>query len=172
MTDQLGPDFDERLKAELDRFEGPTPLPSGARFSQSRTGSRPLEGLKPALVVAGAIAALLVAASAASGSPDPAVWVTTVETVTHVGPASPSPSPVTSPNAQANPPPRAEPSEAAEPSHESPEPSGDTHSQPVESPEASPAPSPEPTESPNSGSEDGHSGSPSPSPSPSDSHSD
>ncbi len=176
MTDQLGPDFDARLRAELDRFDGPTPLPSDARFSQSPTGYRRFGGMKPALVVAGAVAALLVAASAASGSPDPAVWVTTVENVTRVGPASPSPSPVTSPNTQANPTPRAEPSEAAEPSHESPEPSGDTHSEPVASPEASTTPSPEPAETPSPGSDDGHSGSesqaPSPSPSPSDSKAD
>jgi hypothetical protein len=177
MTDQLGPDFDARLRAELDRLEGPTPLPSDARYSQSRIGYRRFGGMKPALVVAGAVAVLLVAASAVSGSPDPAVWVTTVENVTRVGPASPSPSPVTSPNTQANPTPRAEPSEAVEPSHESPEPSGgETHSQPVESPDASPAPSPEPAETPSPGSDGEHSGSespaPSPSPSPSDSHTD
>jgi hypothetical protein len=172
MTDQLGPDFDARLKAELDRLEGPTPLPSDARYSQSRTGYRRFGGMKPALVVAGAVAALLVAASAVSGSPDPTVWVTTVESVTHVGAASPSPSPATSPNTQANPTPRAEPSEAAEPSHESPEPSGDTHSEPVASPEASATPSPEPAETPSPGSDGEHSGSESPAPSPSPSPSD
>jgi hypothetical protein len=177
MTDQLGPDFDARLRAELDRLDGPTPLPSSARYSQPRTGYRPFGGMRPTLVVAGAVAVLLVAASAVSGSPDPAVWVTTVENVTHVGPASASPSPVTSPNTQANPTSRAEPSEAVEPSHESPEPSGgDTHSQPVASPEASATPSPEPAETPSPGSDGEHSGSespaPLPSPSPSDSHSD
>jgi len=160
MTDQLGPDFDARLRAELDRLEGPTPLPSSARYSQPRTVYRRFAGMKPALVVAGAVAVLLVAASAVSGSPDPAVWVTTVENVTHVGPPSPSPSPATSPNAQTNPPPRA-------PS------GGENHSQPVESPEASATPSPEPAETPSPGSDGEHSGSeppaPSPSPSPSDS---
>ena len=173
MTDQLGPDFDARLRAELDRLEGPTPLPSSARYSQPRTGYRRFGGMTPALVVAGAVAVLLVAASAVLGSPDPAVWVTTVENVTRVGPASPTPSPVTSPNTQANPTPRAEPSEAVEPSHESPEPSGgETHSQPVESPEASATPSPEPVETPSPGSDGEHSGSESPAPSPSPSPSD
>jgi hypothetical protein len=135
MIDQLGPDFDERLGAELDRRAAPTPLPANARFNVSPSGYRPLVGRKVALAVAGAVALLMVAATALAHSANPAVWVTTVESVTHVGASSPSPSPESAPQAQPPPPAHVEPTTAGEPNHESPEPSGNTDS------ESSPSPS-------------------------------
>src|SRR5258708_254560 len=54
MSDQLGPDFDERLGAELDRVSPPTPLPANARFHASPSAYRPLTGRKLALASAGA----------------------------------------------------------------------------------------------------------------------
>jgi hypothetical protein len=143
MNDQLGPDFDERLGAELDRVSAPTPLPANARFNASPPGYRPLVGRKVVLAVAGAVALLMVAATALARSPNPAVWVSTVESVTHVGESSPSPSPESAPQAQPQPPAHAEPTSPAEPSHESPEPSGDTEG--GDSGSRSPSPSPSPS---------------------------
>ena len=135
MSDQLGPDFDERLGAELDHGAAPTPLPANARFHVSPPGYRPLVSRKLALTVAGAVALLMVAATALARSPNPAVWVSTVESVTHVGESSASPSPESSPQAQTPPPAQVQPTRTAEPDSESPEPSGDTRS------ESSPSPS-------------------------------
>src|SRR5712692_3295790 len=134
MSDQLGPDFDERLGAELDRAGAPTPLPANARFNVSPSGYRPLVGRKVALAVAGAVALLMVA-TALARSPNPAVWVSTVESVTHAAESSPSPSPESAPQAQPPPPVHVQPTVTGEPSHESPEPSGETDS------ESSPPPS-------------------------------
>ncbi len=144
MTDQLGPSFDKRLRAELDRFMPPTPRPESARFSLAPAGYRRLARLKPALAVAAAVAVLMVAASAASGSPNPGVWtqraVTTVESVTQSTPPSPTPEPPKpSPvqPAQTAPVANPSPSESAEPAHESPEPTETTRPEPSESPESS-----------------------------------
>ena len=154
MTDQLGPSFDKRLRAELDRFKPPTPRPEMARFSLSPAGHRAWGRLKPALAVAAALAILMVVATAAFGSPNPGVWeqraVTTVQSVTQTGPPSPTPEPQEA--APAAPATHAEPSETSEPGRESPEPSGTASPEPRESPEptGSPEPTqpPEPTESP------------------------
>src|SRR5260370_16109289 len=135
MSDHLGPDFDERLGAELDRAGAPTPLPANARFNVSPSGYRPLVGRKVALAVAGAVALLMVAATALARSPNPAVWVSTVESVTHAAESSPSPSPESAPQAQPPPPVHLQPTETGEPNHESPEPSVETDS------ESSPSPS-------------------------------
>jgi hypothetical protein len=135
MSDPLGPDFDERLGAELDRGAAPTPLPANARFNVSPPGYRPLVGRKVALAVAGAVALLMVAATALARSPNPAVWLSTVESVTHVAASSPSPSSESTPQAQPPPPAHVEPTPTGEPNHESPEPSADTDS------ESSPSPS-------------------------------
>ena len=152
MSDQLGPDFDERLGAELEHGFAPTPLPANARFHVSPPGYRPLVGRKLALAVAGAVALLMVAATALARSPNPAVWVSTVESVTHVGESNPSPSPESPVQAEPQPPAHAEPTSPAEPSHgspepshESPEPSGDSGGGYVGS--RSPSPSPSPSES-------------------------
>src|SRR5260370_3395063 len=104
MSDQLGPDFDERLGAELDRRAAPTPLAANARFNVSPPGYRPLVGRKVALAVAGAVALLMVGATALAHSPNPPVWVGTVVSVTHVAASSPSPSPETAPPAPPPPP--------------------------------------------------------------------
>jgi len=171
MSDQLGPDFDRRLKAGLDRFEGPNPLPSSARFSRSPTAPHRLGPIKLALAAAGALAVLTVAASALAGGPDPSAWpqkaVNSFELVTHIAQPSPSPSPTRSPQAQGRPAAHATPSDSK---HESPEPSEGSHAQP------SPSPTPEstshdssnagPSPTPSPGSDDGgQRGSPSPSPS-------
>ncbi len=140
MTDPLGPSFDKRLRAELDRFRPPTPRPEMARFSLMPDPSRWLVALKPAIAVGAALALLSVAASAASGSPNPSVWqqraVTTVEELTQSAPPSPKPEQEKSPAAQPAPP-VPEPSEAPEPGGESPEPSSGTRQEPSESPESS-----------------------------------
>ncbi len=141
MTDQLGPSFDKRLRAELDRFRPPTPRPEMARFSRMPVGYGPLRFLKPAVAVAAALGLLTVAASAASGSPNPSVWkqraVTTVQEITQTAPSSPTPEPPKASPIQPAPAAQPEPSEAPEPNRESPEPSGETRQQPAESPEGS-----------------------------------
>jgi hypothetical protein len=140
MTDQLGPSFDKRLRAELDRFRPPTPSPEMARFGLMPAPSRWLVALKPAIAVGAALALLSVAASAASGSPNPGVWqqraVTTVEELTQSAPPSPTPEQVKSPAAQPQPA-HPQPSETPEPNRESPEPSSGTGQEPSESPESS-----------------------------------
>src|SRR5216683_2506924 len=100
MSDQLGPDFDERLAAELDRVTAHTPLPENARFNISPPGNRRLGGRKMALAASGVVAVFMLAATVFAGSPNPAVWVSTVESVTHLGESSPSPSPVSSPESE------------------------------------------------------------------------
>jgi outer membrane biosynthesis protein TonB len=158
MTDQLRPDFEKRLKAGLDRVRPPTPLPQAARFNRLPPRRRRLFSFKPALALAAALAVLMVAASALTGSANPATWtqraVTTIESVTHAPQTSPSPSPPASPKTQPQPPVRVEPT--SEPNHESPEPGGDTQPQPSEPPEASGTPAPEgglssPSPSPSNG---------------------
>jgi len=166
MTDQLGPDFDERLGAELDRATPPTPLPANARFNTSPRGYRPITGRKVALGVVGAVAVLMLGATALARSPNPAVWVSTVESVTRAAESSPSPSPEGPPSVQPAPPAHlVQPTKSAEPGHESPEPS----ESPTASPEhhQSPSPSPSPSQDPEGGDSGSRSPSPSPSPSPS-----
>src|SRR6202165_4465890 len=92
MTDQLGPDFDERLGAELDRVNPPTPSPANARFNTSATGYRPITGRKVALAAAGAVAVLMLGATALARRPQPPGWGSTVQSVTHASESSPSPS--------------------------------------------------------------------------------
>jgi hypothetical protein len=161
MTDQLGPDFDERLGAELDHFVGPTPRPEGARFSQATARYRRFGGRKTALVAAAALALLMVGASAFSGTADPAAWVTSVQTVTHVSASSPSPVvPQASPQVQAQPPAPAKAAPSAKPARQSPEPEGDPRAEPSDSPEPPESPDPSsstqpPHGSPSPDSEDG-----------------
>src|SRR5260370_2727965 len=93
MTDQLGPSFDNRLRAELDRVRPPTPRPEMARFGLMPAPSRWLVALKPAIAIGAALALLSVAASAASGSPNPGGWhppaLPTATEVTHTTPPTP-----------------------------------------------------------------------------------
>lgn len=172
MSDQLGPDFDDRLRTALDPFEGPTPSPDRARFGGPPRRRSWLGGARPALATAGVVAAVTVAASALSGSASPAVWthraMTTVESITGGSESSPSAEPTSSPHSASQPSAHAEPTE---PNHESPEPSGETNQQPPEGPTVSPSPSPERDQppgaspSPSSTPDGGDHESPSPSPS-------
>lgn len=172
MSDQLGPDFDERLRAALERFRPPTPMPQRARFRRPQPTSYWLGGFKPALAAFGALAVLIlmVAATAASGSPDPVVWTQravttvegTVETVTHVSESSPSPSPVRAPQPQSKPPAQAAPVKTAAPERDSSGPTTGSRSQPKESPEPSPAQSHDHHESPSPNSDESHRQSPTP----------
>ena len=169
MTDQLGPDFDERLGAELDRATPPTPKPANARFNVSPSSYRPITGRKVALAVVGAVAVLMLGATALARSPYPAVWVSTVESVTHAGESNPSPpSEVPPPVQPAAPAHLVQATNSPEPSHESPEPPGgspEPSGSPTASPEHNQSPSPSP--SPDGGYSGSRSPSPSPSPSPS-----
>src|SRR5260370_11641154 len=141
MTDQLGPSFDKRLRAELDRFKPPTPRPESARFSRMSPGYGGLGFWNPAVAVAAALALLTVAAWAASGSPNPSVWKdrawTTVQEVTQTAPPSPTPEPTKASPIQPAPAAQPEPSEAPEPNRESPEPFDQILQQPYGSPESS-----------------------------------
>lgn len=163
MTDQLGPDFDDRLTAELDRFDGPTPMPDGARFSRPRARYAPLGPFKLVAALAAALAVLLVAVSAFAGSPDPGVWtrraVNSFESVTHAAQPSPSPESGASRNQPAQTPARAQPTKTSAPRRESPEPSGGSDRGPWDSPAPSPWPGPDHHDDP--------SPNPRPSPSPS-----
>ena len=169
MTDQLGADFDRRLKAGLDRFYGPNPQPENARFSRTQAPRRPIGPIKAGVAAAGALAVLLAAASVVAGGPDPSTWtqkaVSSFEAVTHAAQSSSSPASTPSPRANSQPPARTSP---AEPQRESPEPSDESHAEPSVSPTRDPgthdSAAPSPTPSP--GSDDGgERGSPSPSPS-------
>ena len=159
MSDQLGPDFDERLQAELDRFTPPTPLPEKARFRQpQRTYARLVGTRLAAALAAGLVVATVMAASAATGT-NPSTWpqraVTTVESVTHVGESNPTPSPET--QAPTKPPAKTEPVKTTAPEHESPEPSDGSRPEPKESPEPSSGQSHDHETSPSPSSDDRHS---------------
>src|SRR2546425_2004682 len=97
MTDQLGPSFDKRLRAELDRFMPPTPRPESARYNRIPPGYGRLGFLKPAVAVGAALALVAVAASAPSGRPNPSVLkhpaVTPVPGGTPTPPPTPPPEP-------------------------------------------------------------------------------
>ena len=156
----MDPDFERRLKSALDRV---TPPSSPPRYESATAGIRPMR-FAPALL-AGATAILLpLAATAATGSPNPVVWtqraVSTIESVGHAPEASPSPPP--SPERSKETPRSDTEAPTHEPDHEaSPRPEPSDH--PEESPRPEPSESPEP-----SGSHSGSgSSSPSPSPSPS-----
>ena len=139
--DPLGPEFERRLRGELDRVRPP--------FSSPRylaRGGRPIAlRVAPAVLALSLVGILGLSAYAATGSPNPVVWTEHVVTVIHPNPASPTPSPTTQQNqggpaatpgqddnrhGSPRPTERPEPSESPEPSgqpspNESPEPSGD-----------------------------------------------
>jgi hypothetical protein len=157
--DPLGPGFDWRLRAALDKVE---PLFSAPRYQTAPRFN--VWRLAPAGVAVASMLLLALTAAAATGSADPTVWTqratTTIQSVGH--PPEPSPSPESSP-AQPQTPPRAAPiappaRSTARPatatpqgSHESPEPS-ENHSpfpQPTDHhPQGSPSPYPSPRPSP------------------------
>lgn len=157
--DRLGPGFERRLKAALDRVAPPSPLLSSARY---RSGAAALPGrawrLVPALVAIGAAGAALTAA-AATGSPNPAVWEeragSAIQSVSH--------QPAAGPKAVRTP--RPEPSrqpssgKGTEPGHATPSSGHEQEPQrspaPTERPEASPSPEPSPRPSPSQDSSGG-----------------
>lgn len=165
----LGPGFERRLKAALDRFVPPSPRLSSARYRSAMPGrpGRPWR-LAPALIGIGA-AGMALTAVAATGSPNPVIWTqragSVIQSVSH---------PVASPKAAQSP--RPQPSQdtpsgqgtgAVDPTPSSgrelePSPAA----QPTERPEASPtpveSPEPTPTPQPSSGAD------PTPSPTPTD----
>jgi len=157
--DPMGPGFEWRLKAALDRVTPPLSVP---RYQLAAAGVRTLR-LAPFALAAAATALVALSATAATGSPNPVVWTeratTTIESVGH-GPAtvnSPEPSPNVSPRSSQGAPaapsthqpehnasPSPEPSESREPTDSD---SGD-HSGPgpgssSPSPSARPSPSPD-----------------------------
>jgi len=159
MSDQLGPDFDERLQAELDRFTPPTPLPEKARFSLRQPRYRRFGRMQLAVTMAGVLAVMTVAAASAASGTDPSTWpqraVTTVESVTHVVESNPTPSPVT--QAPTKPPAKTEPVKTTAPEHESPEPPEGSRPEPKDSPEPSSGQSHDHETSPSPSSDDRHS---------------
>jgi hypothetical protein len=83
--DQLGPGFEWRLKAVLDRVV-PPPRLSSPRY-QSASVSFRRHALAPALLAIAMSGLLALSATAATGSPNPAVWeqkaATTIHSVSH-----------------------------------------------------------------------------------------
>src|SRR2546425_10785764 len=108
MSDQLGPDFEERLRTELDRFRPPTPLPKRARFNRPQPAYRRWGRMQLAVAMAGALAGLTVLAASAASRTDPSTWPpragTTVEAGAHVGGTTAAPSPEKAPPNQSRPP--------------------------------------------------------------------
>src|SRR5260370_34309922 len=86
--------FEWRLKAALDRIVPPPSFPRYASKSMGRLW--PLR-VAPVLLAAATAILLVVAATATTGSPNPAVWTgdaaSTIGSVVHVAEASPSPQP-------------------------------------------------------------------------------
>jgi len=135
----FGPDFDGRLRGELDAVE---PLRSSPRYVH--VGRRPA-GLRlaPALLAIAFLGILGLSVFAATGSQGPGGWTQRVITIINAGHSSPRPS--ASPTGHATP--AGQPT-ATPQSRETPEPS--------EKPE--PGESPEPRESPDASGDDDHSG--------------
>lgn len=153
--DPMNASFEWRLKAALDRV---TPPASRPRYeSASMGGVRPWR-LAPVLLAAATAILLALTATAATGSPNPAVWTqhaaSIIGSVGHAPELSPSPEPSPERSQESAP---AAPA-AHEPQHEaSPSPEPSAH------PEESPQPQPIASSTP----PDDHSGSSSPNPSPS-----
>jgi hypothetical protein len=151
----LGPGFERRLKAALDKVVPPSPLLASARFRAAapRRVSRAWR-FAPALVAAGA-AAMAITATAATGSPNPSVWRdragTVFQSVGHFpGSASPkAPSakpPKVSPAGQGT-----GPSHATPPSTHEPQPKPTERPEPTDTPEPIERPEPSPTPEPQGG---------------------
>jgi outer membrane biosynthesis protein TonB len=147
--------FEWRLKVALDRI---VPPPSFPRYASKSMGRLRPWRVAPLLLVAATAVLLVVAATATTGSPNPAVW--TGDAASTIGSVvvepSPSAEPTPAPPAVA---PRktVAPATAHQPAHaETPRP------EPSERPEESPRPQPSVSPSPS----DDHPGSSSPSPSP------
>lgn len=170
----LGPGLEKRLKAALDEVVPPSPLLASARYRMS-TARRVRRAWRfvPALVAAGA-AATAITATAATGSPNPAIWRdragTVIQNVSHFPPSSPKAAQSVKPQPEAT-----SPSQETGSSHATPP--TDREYQPKPSPEphdrSGPLPGPDPNpphERPGPSPTADHSGDvePSPSPTPSD----
>ena len=129
--DPIGPGFEWRLKAALDRVTPPVSTP---RYLSATPGVRTLH-LAPFALAAAAAALLALSATAATGSPNPVVWTeratTTIESVGHPA-ATPSTEPSQPPKAQRGVPGATsthQPEHKASPKpSESPEPTNDSSS--------------------------------------------
>jgi hypothetical protein len=131
MTNKTGKEFDQRLRAALNRSLPPTPRPERARYSRTLGASHPMLGFKVALAAACAVA-LTIGVSAITGSADPAVWtqraVTTVQSVTQHSEPSPTSETEHPPQgAQTKPTTQPTAAKTSNPSRESPDPSEDSH---------------------------------------------
>ena len=147
----LGPGFERRLKAALDKVVPPSPLLASARY---RTGATMRMSrawrFAPALVAVGA-AAMAITATATTGSPNPSVWRdragTVFQSVSHL-PGAANPKAVPS----AKPPKTTPASQGTGPSHSTPSSGHQTEPkqspEPTERPEPSPRPEPTPSEQP------------------------
>lgn len=170
----LGPGLEKRLKAALDEVVPPSPSLSSARYrlGAARRLSRAWR-FAPALVAIG-VAGVAVTATAATGSPNPAIWRdkagTVIQNVGHFPGTSPKPAQSPKPRSAggstaSHPTPlsghESEPKQSPEPT-ERPEPT----QRPEPSPSSEPTERPEPSPTPDSsgGSE------PSPTPSSSEGH--
>ena len=141
----LGPGLEKRLKAALDEVTPPSPLLASARYRMgaAKRLSRAWR-FAPALIAIAAAGAALTA-TAATGSPNPAIWRDragiVIQNVSHF--PSSSPKAVQSPKPQLRAGSPSQVSRATPSNHElEPKPT----SEPTERPE--PSPSPEPTDSP------------------------
>ena len=93
--DPIDPGFEWRLKAALDRV---TPPSSNPRYATAGMAGARTWPVGPALLAAGATMVLLaVTVTAATGSPNPAVWAeragSTIQSVGHPSETTPSPEP-------------------------------------------------------------------------------
>jgi hypothetical protein len=160
--EMLGPDLQKRLKAALDEIVPPSPSLSSARYRMgaAKRLSRAWR-FAPALVGIAAAGAVLTA-TAATGSPNPAVWRdragTAIQNVSHF------PSSIPKATHGPKPEPRDSPDGKGAASSR-PTPSSTRAPEPKESPE--PSDRPEPSPSPNSSGGNNGSGAAAPSPTPS-----
>jgi hypothetical protein len=166
----LGPGFDRRLRAALDRVVPPTPHVMSARYRMLGAPARRALRLVPTLTVVVVVGVVSITAFAATGSANPVVWTqraaASIQSVSHIPAVSPE-IPETSPAAKHSPTSGQPAGGTAKstPSH-SPD-SQQSHGEPSDHPEGSPHPEPSdhpwPSPSPEPGD---HHPSPSPWPSP------
>jgi outer membrane biosynthesis protein TonB len=156
----LGPGLEKHLKAALDQVTPPSPSLSSARYRMgaARRFSRAWR-FAPALVAIAAAGAALTA-TAATGSPNPAIWKdragTVIQNASHF--------PISSPKAAHSPKPQPKagtPATTARPTepgdHESePKPTARPTERPAPSPTPEPSDRPEPTPTPDQSNNDGN----------------
>jgi hypothetical protein len=153
----LGPGFERRLKAALDKVVPPSPLLASARYRMSapRRIGRAWR-FAPALVAAGA-AVMAISATAATGSPNPSVWRdragTVFQSVTHLPGVSPK-------AVQSAKPPKGTPAgqetgtgRTTPPATHEPQPRPTERPEPTDTPQPAEPPEPSPTPEPQGGSD-------------------